>query len=321
MRKAMQAKKLKIALPFLLLGLSTAGLARPQASTESDTNQHAISREVDLVVLPVTVTDHKGHTVSGLSQEDFQVFDDGQPQKIAEFSHDDVPVTVGLVVDHSTSMGSNQSEVISASSDFLKSSNPEDQVFVVNFNEVASLGLPPGLPFTSNVSELDDAVANGPRRGMTAIYDALYLGLEHLASGTRDKKALVLISDGGDNASHHDFSQIQNFALHDNVIIYTIGIVSEFQSDVNPKLLKKLAHDTGGQAFFPTSASDVPGICQVIARDLREQYTLAYEPTTELEGGKYHAVRVTVNAPGRGKLLARTRTGYYAPAEENPASK
>ena len=213
--------------------------------------QHAISKEVDLVVLPVTVTDRKGQNVPGLTEDNFQVYEDGQPQKIAEFSHDDVPLTVGLVVDDSGSMQPNRPEVVTASTDFLRSSNPEDQVFVVNFNEVASLGLPPGLPFTSDVEQLEEAVLRGPSTGKTALYDAVFLGLEHLQSGTRDKKALVIISDGGDNASHHDFHQIQTMALHDNVLIYTIGIISDMESDIDPKVLRKLAQRHGRASLFP----------------------------------------------------------------------
>lgn len=317
----MSKHMLMFALPFLLVGLRPTRLPRLHALAQSDTAQRAILSEVNLVVLPVTVTDHKGRNVSGLKEENFQVFDDGQAQKIAEFSHDDIPLAVGLVVDNSGSMGPNRSEVVTASTDFLESSNPGDQVFVVNFNEVASLGLPPGLPFTSDVGQLEEAVLNGPSRGRTALYDAIFLGLEHLRSGTRDKKALVIISDGGDNASHHDFRQIQTMALHDNALIYTIGIISEMESDIKPELLRKLARDTGGKAYFPTSAADVPGICQEIARHLREQYTIAYVPTAGLQGGKYHAIRVAVEAQGRGKLFARTRTGYYAPAEVGTTQK
>jgi len=305
------------ALPFLLLllMLDPSGLPRLHAQTQSESTQGMISKDVDLVVLPVTVTDRKGQIVSGLVEENFQVFDNGHPQKLSDFSHDDVPLTVGLVVDDSGSMWPNRSEVATASTDFLRSSNPEDQVFVVNFNEVASLGLPQDLPFTSNVAQLESAVLRGPTKGMTALYDAVQLGLEHLQSGTRDKKALVIISDGGDNASHHDFRQILSSALHDNVLIYTIGIISSSASDVNPKLLRKLAGDTGGKSYFPTSAADVPGICQEIARDLREQYTLTYVPVSGLQGGAYHAVHVVVQAHRHGKLLARTRAGYYAPVD------
>lgn len=313
---------LLLALPFLLLfGLRPSGLPRLQAPPPNEGIQHAISKEVDLVVLPVTVTDRKGQNVAGLTQDNFQVYENGQLQKISEFSHGDVPLTVGLVVDGSGSMQPNRPEVVTASTDFLRSSNPEDEVFVVNFNEVASLGLPQDLPFTSDVKQLEEAVRRGPLVGKTALYDAVYLGLEHLQTGTRDKKALVIISDGGDNASHHDFHQILTMALHDNVLIYAIGIISEIESDVNPGLLRKLAGDTGGQAYFPHTAADVPGICQEIAHVLREQYTLAYVPANGLQGGGYRTIRVAVNAPGRGKILAHTRAGYFAPTAAGTAPK
>ena len=306
---------------ILLLGFHASRLLGLPALAQGNAGQGTISKDVDLVLLPVTVMDHKGQIVSGLAQENFQVFDDGQLQQLSEFSHDDVPLTVGLVVDDSGSMSPNRPEVVTASTDFLKSSNPDDQVFVVNFNEVAKLGLPPGLPFTTDVSQLEDAVLHGPTSGMTALYDAVYLGLEHLEVGTRDKKALVIISDGGDNSSHHDFHQVLNMALHDNALIYTIGIVSEMSSDINPNLLRKLAGETGGKAYFPTSAADVPGICREIARDLREQYTLAYAPSSGMQAGKYHAIRVVVEAKGHSKLVARTRAGYYAPGEAGATQK
>jgi VWFA-related protein len=309
----MKMNMLMIMLPLFLLVWSPKGPARPQNLPQRDTQHHAISKEIDLVVLPVTVTDSKGQVVSGLAEGNFQVFDDGQAQTIAQFSHDDVSLTVGLVVDDSGSMRQNRSEVATASTAFLRSSNPQDQIFVVNFNEVASLGLPPDLPFTTDIGQLEEAVRRGPISGQTALYDAVHLGMVHLESGTRDKKALVIISDGGDNASQHTFSQIQAMALHDNVLIYAIGIISDLASDINPQLLRKLAKNTGGKAYFPTSAADLPGICQEIARDLREQYTLAYDPSNGQEPGKYHQIRVAVNARGRGKLTARTRTGYFTP--------
>ena len=319
--RLMSKHTLILALLLLLLGLCLTGLPRLHGQAANDAAQHAISKNVDLVVLPVTVTDHKGQAVSGLVQENFRVFDDGVQQKLEEFSHDDIPLTVGLVVDDSGSMGPNRPEVVTASSDFLESSNSEDQVFVVNFNEEAKLGLPAGIPFTSDVDRLEDAVLHGPTTGRTALYDAAYLGLVHLETGTRDKKALVIISDGGDNASHHDFHQILAMALHDNVLIYTVGIISDIESDINPKLLRELAQDTGGKSYFPMTAADVPGICRQIAVELRQQYTLAYDPTNELPDGKYHEVRVTVEAQGRGKLIARTRKGYYDPPAESPAQK
>jgi len=223
---------------------------------------------------------------------------------------------VGLVLDSSGSMRPNRGEVTQAAKDFLLSSNPQDEVFVVNFNESVSFGLPASVPFTSNVEQLEEAVLRGPSYGMTALYDALGVALKHLSQATIQKKALILISDGGDNASHEGFQQVLASARHGNAIIYTIGILSENAADVNPDVLRKLARETGGQAFFPESAEKLPAICRKIARDLREQYTLAYVSTDTRRDGKYRTIRVTVRAPGHEHLRVRTRDGYYAPSGE-----
>ena len=273
-----------------------------------------IRSEADLVVLPVTVTDRKGNFVSGLEQNDFQVYEDGHPQPISFFNHTDIPVTVGLVVDCSGSMLPNRGEVVQAAKDFLTSSNPQDQVFVVNFNEKISLGLPPDVPFTNNVAQLEKAVLNGPRTGLTALYDAIALGLKHLAFGTANRKALVIISDGGDNASIEKFHQVENLAQHNNAIIYAIGILSDIESDVNPGVLRKVAKSTGGEAYSPSSAQELPAISQQIAHDLREMYTIAYVPTNKAHDGTYRKIRVLAHAPGHNGLVIRTRTGYFAPS-------
>lgn len=304
---------LLIALP-ILLGCCLVG-SSVLSGFQTEQPQNVIRSEADLVVLPVTVTDHKGRFASGLQQHDFQVYENGQPQTISEFSHGDVPVTVGLVVDSSGSMHLNRPEVAEAAKDFLRSSNPRDQVFVVNFNERVSLGLPSSLPFTDNVGELEAAVFRGPATGMTALYDAVDLALKHLNDSLEhNKKALIIISDGGDNASHEDFRQVLNTALHQNTIIYAIGILDAQEADVSPRILRKLAKDTGGRAFFPTSADVLPEICHEIATDLREQYTIAYVPSDRREDGAYRTIRVEVRAPGKSSLVVRTRKGYFAPS-------
>jgi Ca-activated chloride channel homolog len=296
------------------LAIATAGFTHFRGAVPKNAGLQTLRSEVDLVVLPVTVTDRKGRFVSSLAESDFQVFENGQPQTISRFSHNDVPVTVGLVVDSSGSMGANRAEVVQAAKDFLTSSNPQDQIFVVNFNERASLGLPPGEAFTSNVAQLEEAVQRGPSTGMTALYDATALALRHLAGGTNDKKALIIISDGGDNASREKFRQVLKTAQHSSAIFYTIGIINDAEADVNPGVLRKLAKATGGEAYFPKSAQELPGICEEIAHDLREQYSIAYVPADKAHDGKYRAIRVTAHAPGRGTLVVRARAGYYAPS-------
>lgn len=276
-----------------------------------------IEAETDLVVLPVTVT-HKGHFVPDLKKDDFRVYEDGQLQFIKIFLHEDIPVTVDLVLDSSGSMGPNRSEVVEAAKDFLASSNPQDQIFVVNFNEHVYFGLPPGTLFTSNVAELEAAVLQGPSTGMTALYDAISAALKRLAPGTTRKKALLIITDGGDNASHASFRQMIEQVRRSNAILYCIGLVAESESDVNPRILRKLAKDTGGEAYFPQSAKELPQICQQIARDLRNQYTIGYTPTNKVHDGSYRAVCVVV--VGRKGVAVRTRSGYVASGEGQAGS-
>jgi Ca-activated chloride channel homolog len=290
------------------------GLPRLLAPSPNNPRAQVLWSEADLVVLPVTVTDHKGNFVPGLAQKDFQVYENGKPQSISHFDHSDVPVTAGLVIDSSGSMGPNRAEVAQAAKDFLTSSNSQDEIFVVNFNERVSFGLPPLVPFTNDVAQLQAGVLSGPSAGMTALYDATDLALNHLTLGTNDKKALIVISDGGDNASHENFRLLLASAQHTSAIIYTIGIISEAESDVNPGVLQRLASATGGKSYFPKSAADLPAICQQIARDLREQYTIAYVPADRTHDGTFRKVRVSVHAPGRGGLVVRTREGYFTPS-------
>lgn len=276
-----------------------------------------IQSEADLVVLPVTVTDSKGRPVSDLTKEEFRVFDNGKQQAISLFLHGDVPVTAGLIIDCSQSMRFNRAQVTEAAKDFLRSSNSQDKMFVVNFNESADFGLPPGVPFTNDVAQLEAAVQSGPSEGRTALYDAIQLGLEHLDLGGNNKKALIVISDGGDNASELTQYKVMAALQRSSVEVYAIGLVDEFQSDVNPRVLRKLADATGGEAYFPRSTNQLPAISQQIARDLREQYTLAYLPaaSNSKKNEMYRMVRVTV--PRRKNLKIRTRAGYMAKAKTN----
>lgn len=271
-----------------------------------------IRREADLVVLPVTVTDRHGQFVSGLVAEDFQVYEKGRVQTISLFKEGDVPTTVGLVLDCSESMLPNRSEVVAAARDFWASSNPDDEIFVVNFNERVSLGLPPSVPFTSSAAQLEAAVLRGPSAGMTALYDATALALRHLTVGRNSKKALIIISDGGDNASHIDFRQLLTAAQHSNAVVYAVGIISKSQADTNPAVLRRLAKATGAKAYFPKSAADLPGIFGEIAQDICQQYTIGYVPSNRARDGTYRTVRVSVRAPHRGGLVLRTRQGYFA---------
>ncbi len=266
-----------------------------------------------MVVLRATVQDHKNIPVAGLSQDDFEVYEDGARQPIRSFSHEDVPVTVGLVIDNSGSMIPKRHDVIAAALAFARSSNPQDQMFVVNFNEKVSLGLPANVAFTDQLAQLQVALSRVDADGETALYDAIAIALEHLKTGNRDKKVLIVISDGGDNASQHKLAEITALAGQPNAIIYTIGVFDDQDADRNPGVLKRLARETGGEAFLPESLKDVTPICERIAHDIRSQYTIAYSPTNRKRDGAFRTIQVKARTPGRGHLSVRTRTGYFAP--------
>ena len=301
---------------FSLLALPS--LARPQKSAPPELRQggeYTIRVNADSVVLPATVRNHKGTPVSGLGKDDFQVYEDGVLQQIEYFSHEDIPVTVGLVVDNSGSMRPKRSEVIAAALAFVRSSNPQDQMFVVNFNEHVSFGLPADTPFTDQAAQLQVALSRINANGETALYDAVAAALDHLKMGNRDKKVLIVVSDGGDNASKHTLDQVLALARQSDAIIYTIDIHVEEDLDRNPTALKRLAKATGGEDFLVESLPDVVPICAQIAHDIRSQYTLAYTPANKAQDRTYRVIRVKAKAPGHGALVVRTRAGYYAPSK------
>jgi VWFA-related protein len=295
-------------------------LAGAQASSlQSDSgNPYTIQVDVDVVVLRATAQDRKNVLVSGLNKDDFQVYEDGVLQPIKYFSHEDIPVTVGLVVDNSGSMQPKRHDVMLAALAFARSSNRQDQMFVVNFNETVSFGLPEHTPFTDQVAQLEVALSRVAPKGETALYDAVAAALEHLRKGNRDKKVLIVVSDGGDNASKHKLSEIMASVGQANVIIYTIGIFDDQDPDRNPGVLKRLAKDTGGEAFLPESLKDVTPMCERIAHDIRNQYTIAYVPTNRKRDGTNRVIQVKASAPGHGGLSVRTRTGYFAPSAPPP---
>jgi Ca-activated chloride channel family protein len=223
------------------------------------------------------------------------------------------------VVDNSGSMKSKRHDVIAAALAFARSSNPQDQMFVVNFNEKVSFGLPVNTAFTDQPAQLQVALSRVEADGETALYDAVATALEHLKTGSRDKKVLIVVSDGGDNASQHKLSQIMALVAQSNTVIYTIGIFDDQDADRNPGVLKRLAKETGGEAFLPASLAEVTPICERIARDIRNQYTIAYAPTNKKRDGTYRTLQVKATAPDHKGLSVRTRTGYFAPSPSQPS--
>jgi VWFA-related protein len=308
------------AIPAGLALLGFMAYARYQVPPAGQ-NPFRISVDVALVVLQATVTDRRGSVVTDLGAQDFEVFENGVLQHIQLFKNEDIPVAVGLIIDHSTSMWPKIAEVIAAARTFVRSSNREDQNFVVNFNEIALLGLPTAVRFTDSTDELEHAIGNKAARGMTALYDAIALGLAQIRTAGREKKVLIVVSDGGDNASRQNLEQIMKLAGQSSAVIYTVGLFAEEDPDRNPGVLKRLAQATGGEAFLPHELSEVPAICERIARDIRHQYTIGYVPSDPAHGGSYRGIRVVAHAKGQGKLSVRTRTGYIAGSSPGPGEQ
>ena len=286
--------------------LTTSSPISAQVAVQGPT----IKQEVRLVVLPVLVRDHAGHFVSGLNASSFRVYENGRLQQITLFRNQDVPVTVGLVIDHSGSMADRIQTVIDAAKAFVQSSNSQDREFVVNFAATVTFGLPAGVAFTNNLNELEAALSAPLASGRTALFDAVTVALNHFPGNSSDKKVLLLISDGGDNASLHSFKDVLRIAQASDVLIYCVGLLDPLSADQNPEVLTKLARATGGEVYFPSSSDEVVSDCRFIASDIRHQYSLGYTPS-DLAYRGFRKIRVTVNAPGHGRLFIRTRAGYY----------
>ncbi len=311
-------------LPALLVAQSSpqpANAKTPQIEKKS--GEYKIGVDVDLVVLPVSVVDKKGHRVEDLQKDNFQIFEDGAPQKLTIFSHADIPVTMGIVIDDSGSMRPKRAAVNAAALTFVKTSNPQDQAFVVNFNDVYYLDTPGD--FATNIEDLNAALNKIDSRGGTALRDAVYASLDHMKLGNRDKKVLLVITDGEDNASRYTFEELLARAQKSDAVIYTIGLLGDDEeghlfkirngeSRRASKVLETLAKATGGASYFPKSLEEVEATCVEIAHNIRNQYTLGYYPTNSKKDGTFRTVRVDASAPRkREKLSVRTRTGYYAP--------
>ena len=296
------------------LSLLMGGLVSPRLLSQEN---FIIRTTARLVLLDVSVKDAKGRFASGLTKSQFRVLENGRPQEITEFADADIPVTVGIVIDESGSMRPKRQEVLTAAMAFIKSSNPRDEMFVLHFNEKVYPGLPASVPFSDDIQQLRSALWMTPADGRTVLYDAILSGLSHLQEGRQDKKTLILISDGGDNASSHSWKEVERAVVQDIATIYTIGIFDADDPDRNPAILRKLAQITGGEVYFPQSLEGILPICQRIAKDIRSRYTIGYIPSAQNGKGIRH-IQVSVTDPQRRKLIARTRTEYRFP-EESPA--
>jgi Ca-activated chloride channel family protein len=307
-----------LSIVFVAILTSSTGEAQSltPAPPSSGTNEsHTISVTSELVVLPVNVTDTNGNFVSGLTENNFHIYEEERLQDLTLFQREDTPVSVGLIVDHSGSMELKLPNVVTAISAFAHSGNPEDEMFVVDFNDKVVIEPLDGKPFTNNSVELGKAVEAVSAKGRTALYDAVAEGLNHLQLSHLERKALIVISDGGDNASHCKRSDILALARQSQVTIYSIVLEDEFAKEQDPKVLRQLSVDTGGVAFFPESQQSVVDSSAQIAVDLRDQYVLGFVPKKHTSGKVFRKVQVKVTTPEKGKLHVRTRTGYSVESE------
>ena len=279
--------------------------------------QATFSVRTEMVVLPVTVTDSRGESVAGLTSDRFSVYDEGRLQPIALFRAGDVPLTVGLIVDHSQSMRPKRSAAHAALLAFARSGREDDEMFVVGFNDRAELrSFAGGKSFTTDPVELGLALDRGIPGGTTALYDAVALGLRHLPAGRSDRKALIVVTDGGDNASRLKYDQVRDLARASQAVIYGIGLTGAEQQEENPKNLKRLCADSGGLAYFPADNADVERTMLDIARQLRTQYTIGFAPPAPRPGQTFRKVKVSAVSPSGDKLRVRTRAGYSVRAPQ-----
>jgi VWFA-related protein len=291
-------------LPLLLasmVALLPADL-RPGGAPQQVPPGPLFSARSDLVVLNVAVTDRDGVYVTGLDRAAFSVYEDGQPQTIELFSSGDTPVTAGLVVDNSGSMGSARTRVSVAAGSFAATSNPQDEIFALVFNE---------YPFTDSSMVLRKALSEAiTANGRTALYDAIAAGLTYLSRGEHARKVLVVVSDGGDNESRTTFDEVRQMTASSNTLIYAVGLPDPLDTDARPGELKRLASATGGQAFFPKETSDVDLVLRRVAKDIRSMYTIGYTPTNAGPDGHFRRIRVTASSPDHRDYRVRTREGY-----------
>jgi VWFA-related protein len=270
-----------------------------------------------LVVLHASVTDRKGKLITNLNKDSFRVFENGELQQVKIFRREDVPVSLGLIIDDSGSMSSKRSRVEAASLAMVRASNPQDEVFIVNFNDDAYLD----VPFTNDMHKMEQGLARIDSRGGTAMRDAINMSLDYIkGQAKRDKKVLMVITDGNDNASNVSLEKVVARSNQGDTLVYAIGLFTEEERREAAKArraLNELTSATGGLAFYPKDVNDVQSLAVEIAHDIRNQYTIAYSPNIQALDGSYRQIKVTVDAPG--KPTVRTRSGYYAtPDTEAP---
>jgi Ca-activated chloride channel homolog len=298
---------------------SSASPAGSSHQTPSDQNGTFVFRkDVDEVLVHASVIDDKQHIVTNLERDAFSVFEDGKQQNIISFHNEDLPVAMGIVIDNSGSMREKRAKVNQAALNLVRSSNPQDEVFVVNFNDEYYLD----QDFTNDLLKLKDALEKIDAKGGTALRDALVASADHLKRyGRLEHKVIFVVTDGEDNASRESLEEaVKQLQEENSPAVYAIGILGD---EEHPKRARRaleiIAQRTGGVAFFPRTLDEVDEISRQVAHDIRNQYTIGYKPTNPKENGGFRTIRVDAKAKGHGKLIVRTKSGYYARKEPTVA--
>jgi Ca-activated chloride channel family protein len=296
-----------------------AQVTGPEAPNQPEPKKSSgINMDVEMALVNVTVTDPYSRLVTGLDKENFKVFEDGIEQEISTFSSEDVPISIGLIFDMSGSMADKVDKARQAAVQFLRTANPQDEFFLVSFNDRAEIS----SRFTSSIEELESRMMFTVAKGRTALLDGIYLGLSQMRGARNGKRALLIISDGGDNHSRYNEADIRNFLKEADCQLYAMGIfdVSDMgrttEERYGPSLLSELAEMTGGRVFPVSSLGDLPDIASKIGMELRNQYVLGYKPSNPRHNGTWRKIKVKLLAPkGLPPLNVYAKTGYYAPGQ------
>ena len=296
-------------------GQSSAPIAPAPDRATKKVGGKGLKVDVDMALVNVTVTDPYGRLVTGLEQDNFRVYEDNAEQEIVRFSSEDVPISIGVIFDMSGSMADKFEKSRLAAVQFFKTANPQDEFCLVNFNDRAQLA----SPFTASVEELQDRLLYTSARGQTALFDGIYLGLSQMKGARNSKKALLIISDGGDNHSRYTEFDVRRFLKEADVQLYAIGIYEQGEAPTieeknGPALLTDMTEATGGRTFRVDNLSDLPDIASKISMELRNQYVLGYRPSNRARDGKWRKIKVRLRPPkGLPPLQIYARTGYFAP--------
>jgi Ca-activated chloride channel family protein len=286
---------------------------KPGDAKSDGAEEPTFRTDARLVILPVSVVSHDGKLVTDLPQKSFKVFENGVEQPIKIFNREDVPISLGIIVDNSGSMREKRHQVETASLDLVRASNPMDEVFIVNFNDEPYLD----VELTSDIKKMEEGIARIDSRGGTAMRNAIDGAIDYVKKkGHRQKKVLLVITDGNDNASEISLEKLVTRAQQSEVVVYSIGLLNEEErreARLAKRALDSISHESGGLAYYPKSPADVDAIALQVAHEIRNQYTIAYSPTVQEMDGSFRQIKVTVNGPGHPQV--RTRTGYYATPE------